>query len=208
VRIEDPPVNSMASFKFTSAVPLQGTTFVFGSWVCVADGAGGFRWFTIDAMKPKTLAASFHSDLGEFVDNLDDLSTHGSARKTEESVFNATPLSAATTSLGLDSFQSEDLRSRSRFGLRNSTSELQEATNSESLSALEKDLDYLLQIGKPEATSRRGATGCLGDNGLMITSTPEGCLVHWKGMKLSDLLEDETDLWHTSSPCLFRKASH
>jgi hypothetical protein len=117
---------------------------------------------------------------------------HGSSRKTEEeSVFNATPPSAATTSLGLDSLQSEDLRSRSRFGLCNSATELQEANNSESLSALEKDLDFLLQIEKPEAIARRGAAGCLGDNGLVITSTPEGRFVHWKGMKLSDLLDDE-----------------
>jgi hypothetical protein len=42
VHIEDPPANSMASFKFTSVVPPQGTTFVFGLWVCVADGAGSF----------------------------------------------------------------------------------------------------------------------------------------------------------------------
>jgi DNA mismatch repair protein MutH len=56
---------------------------------------------------------------------------------------------------------------------------------------LEKDLGYLLQIRKPEATAHRGATGCLGDNGLMITSTPEGYFVDWKGMKLSDLLKDE-----------------
>jgi hypothetical protein len=59
-------------------------------------------------MKPKTLAASLNSDLDEFVDNLDDLSTHGSATRTEEeSVLDVTPSSAATTLLGLDSFQSE-----------------------------------------------------------------------------------------------------
>jgi hypothetical protein len=51
------------------------------------------------------------------------------------------------------------------------------------------DLDSLLQLGKPEATARRGAAGCFGNNGLMITSTPEGRFVHWKGTKLSDLLE-------------------
>jgi hypothetical protein len=79
VRIEDPPTNSMASFKFTSVVPPQGTTFVFGSWVRVADDAGDFRQFTTDVTKPKSLVASFHSELDEFVDNLDDLSTHGSA---------------------------------------------------------------------------------------------------------------------------------
>jgi hypothetical protein len=170
----------------------EGATLVFASWVCVVDGAGDFRRFTIDVMKPKTLAASFHSELDEFVDNLDDLSTHGSARKIEEeSVFNATPARAAMTTLGSDSLQFEDLRSRSRLHLRNSATEFQDANNSESLSALEKELDLLLQIGKPEATARRGAVGCLGDNGLMITSTPEGRFVHWRGMKLSDLLEDK-----------------
>jgi hypothetical protein len=85
-------------------------TFVFSLWVCVADGADNFCRFIIN-MKPKSLAANFHSRLDEFVDNLDGLSTHGSARKTEEeSVFKTTPPGAATTSLGSDSFQSEDLR--------------------------------------------------------------------------------------------------
>jgi hypothetical protein len=206
MRIEDPPANSMVSFKFTSAVPLQGMTFVFGSWVCVADGAGNFCRFTIDVVKPKTLAASFHRDLDEFVDNLNDLSTHGSARKiVEESVFNAAPPNAATTLPGSDSLQSEDLRNRSRLGLRNSATEHQEANNSESLSALEKDLDYLLRIGKPEATARRGAAGRLGDNGLMVTSTLEGRFVHWNGMKLSDLLEDEDRLVAHLEPLPFQE---
>jgi hypothetical protein len=153
-------------------------------------------------MKPKTLAASFHSDLDEFVDNLDDLSSHGFATRTEEeSVLDVTPSSAAIALLGLDSLQSEDLHSQSRLGLRNSATNHQEANVSESLSTLEKGLDYLLRIGKPEATARWGAAGCLGDNSLMITSTPEGRFVHWKGMKLSDLR-------HTLSPCLFRRAGH
>jgi hypothetical protein len=94
-------------------VPPQGTTFVFGLWVCIADGAGSFHRFLID-MKPKTPTASFHSDLDEFFDNLDDLSIHGSAtRIEEESIFGATPSNAATTLLGLDSFQFKDLRNRS-----------------------------------------------------------------------------------------------
>jgi hypothetical protein len=101
VRIKDPLANSMASFKFTSAVLPEGTTLIFDSWVCVADDTGDFRGLTIDVMKPKTLAASFHSELDEFVDNLDDLLTHGSTRKIEEeSVFNVTPPRAATTALG------------------------------------------------------------------------------------------------------------
>jgi hypothetical protein len=141
VRIEDPPANLMETFKFTSAVPPEGTTLVFSSWVCIADSAGYFRRHTIDVMELKTLAASFHSELDEFVDNLDDLLTHGSARKIEEeSVFNVTPPHAAITTLGSGSLQSEVLRSRSRLGPCNSASEPLEASNSESLSALEKGL--------------------------------------------------------------------
>jgi hypothetical protein len=72
-------------------------------------------------MKPKTPVASFHSELNEFVDNLDDLSPHGSATNTdEESVFNVTPPHAATTMLGSDPLQSENLRNRSQVSLRNS----------------------------------------------------------------------------------------
>jgi hypothetical protein len=63
-------------------------------------------------MKLKTLAASFYSELDEFVDNPDDLLTHGSTRKIkEESVFNPTPPRAATNMLGSDSLQSKDLHS-------------------------------------------------------------------------------------------------
>jgi hypothetical protein len=65
-------------------------------------------------MKPKTPAVGSHGDLDKFVDNLDDLSILGSATRTEEeSASSATSSSAATTFLGLDSFQSEDSRSRS-----------------------------------------------------------------------------------------------
>jgi hypothetical protein len=103
----------MASFQFTRSVPSQGTTFIFGSWVCVADGEGDFRRFLVD-MKPKTPTAFSQSDLDKFVDDLDDLSIHGSATKIEEeSASSMTSSGAATTFLGLDLFQTEDPRSRS-----------------------------------------------------------------------------------------------
>jgi hypothetical protein len=83
--------------------------------------------------------------------------------------------------------------------------DLQEANISESLSTLEEDLDTLLQLRKPEATVRRGASGCFGTNGLMITSTPKGRFVHWKGMKLSDLLKAEDRLVAHLEPLPFQK---
>jgi hypothetical protein len=163
------------------------------------------RWFFVD-MKLKTPVAGSHSDLDKFVDDLDDLSILGSATRTEEeSASIVTSSSAATTFLGLDSFQSEDSCSRSRLDLRNLATDLQEANISDSLSILEEDLDALLQLGKPEATARWGASGCFGANGLMITSTPERRFVHWKGMKLSDVLKAEDRLVAHLEPLPFQE---
>jgi hypothetical protein len=113
VRIEDPPANSMASFQFIRSVPSQGMTFVFGSWVCIADGVGSFHRFLID-MKPKTSTAGPCSDLDKFVDDLDDLSILASATRTKVEIASSmTSSGAAATVLGLDSFQSKDSCSRS-----------------------------------------------------------------------------------------------
>ena len=35
--------SSMATFAFSTMAPPQGATFVFGSWVCIANGSGGFN---------------------------------------------------------------------------------------------------------------------------------------------------------------------
>jgi hypothetical protein len=81
--------------------------------------------------------------------------------------------------------------------------DLQEANAFESLSILEEDLDSLLQ--KPEATVCRGASGCFGANILMVTSTPEGHFVHWKGMSLFDLLEADDRLVAHLEPFPFQE---
>ena len=61
VFIEDPPENSMALFKFTCAVLPEGTTFVFGLWVCIADGLGDFRRHLVDDTKLEAPAVTPHS---------------------------------------------------------------------------------------------------------------------------------------------------
>jgi hypothetical protein len=120
-----------------------------------------------------------------------------------ESVSSVTSSGAATTFLGLDLFQSEDSRNRSRLGQRDLAIDLQEANASKSLSILEEDLDSLLQ--KSKAIVCRGASGCCGVNSLMITSTPEGRFVHWKGMSLSDLLEADDRLMAHLEPLPFQE---
>jgi hypothetical protein len=195
----------MATFKFSRSVPSQGTTFVFGSWVCIIDGVGDFQRFLID-MRPKTFAADPRSDLDKFVDGLDSLPLHASATQVEmESASGSTSSSVAVTSPGLDLFQSRDLHSRSQTGSCKPATDLQEANISGSLSMLEEDLDFLLQDGKPEVTACRGASGCSGTGDLVITSLPEGRIVHWKGMVLSDLLEAEGRLVANLEPLPFQE---
>jgi hypothetical protein len=65
-------------------------------------------------MKPKAPTVDPRSDLDKFIDDLDDLSIHASAARIEvDSASGVTSSGAASTFLGLDSFQSEDSRSRS-----------------------------------------------------------------------------------------------
>jgi hypothetical protein len=151
----------MALFKFPSPVLPEGTTFVFGSWVCVANGAGGFRRHIVDdTIKLKTLA----SRLDDFVDNLDELPFFVSTRETEAESVTTVPFSA-----------------------------------------LEKDLDSLLQARGSDATACRGAEDHLATCGLMITTTSEGRIVHWKGMDLSDLLGHEDRLVAHLEPLPFQE---
>jgi hypothetical protein len=86
----------MASLNFTSAVPEEGTTFIFSSWVCVADGADDFHRHLVDNAKLEAPAATQCSDLDESVDNLGEMLLPDLARDLEEqSVFNATSTCAA-----------------------------------------------------------------------------------------------------------------
>jgi hypothetical protein len=142
-------------------------------------------------MRPKISAADSCNDLDKFIDGLDNLPLHAPAIGIEmEPPPSSISSSVAATSPRLESFQSKDLHSRSQFGLCKPATDRQEANVSGFLSTLEKDLDFLLQDGTPEVVCR-GASGCSGTSNLVITSLPEGRIMHWKGMVLSDLLEAE-----------------
>jgi hypothetical protein len=166
---------------------------------------GNFQQFLVD-MKPKTPVADLHGVLNKFADDLDDLPIHAFAAKIKmESALGSISFGTAVTSLGLESFQSKDSCSRSQLGSHDPATDLQEADVSGSLSALEKDLDSLLQYGRLEATACRGASGCFGAIDLMITSIPEGRFLHWRGMELSDLLEAEGRLVAHLEPLPFQE---
>jgi hypothetical protein len=73
VFIEHPPENSMASFDFTSVVLDEGTTFIFGSWIYIANSLGGFNSQLANSKEPEASSSTPSNDLDKFIDNLDDL---------------------------------------------------------------------------------------------------------------------------------------
>ena len=54
----------MATFAFSTMAPPQGATFIFGSWVCIANGSGGFDSHLINSLALKITTSE---DLNKFV---------------------------------------------------------------------------------------------------------------------------------------------
>jgi hypothetical protein len=108
VFIEHPPENLTASLSFTSTVLDEGTTFIFGSWICVANGSGGLNSHLVNSRNPEASTPPQSSDLDEFIDNLDELLLPDLARQIERmSVFYVTSTRAALGLVGSDSNRSE-----------------------------------------------------------------------------------------------------
>jgi hypothetical protein len=119
-QLEHPLANSMASFDFTSAVPDEGTIFIFGSWVCIANGLSGFNSHLADTRELEAPAVTRCNDLDELVDKLDETLLPDLAREIKgESVSNATSTRAAPKHLGSDLIRSGEERTEFSFRLHN-----------------------------------------------------------------------------------------
>jgi hypothetical protein len=141
VFIEHPPENSMASFNFTSVVLDGGTTFIFSSCICIANGLGGFNTHLANSREPEASSSTRNSDLDEFIDNLDELLLPDLALQIEKmSVFDTTSTRDAPELVGLDSNRSEG------------------TIQSKFLSKLEEYLDLLLKLKNVGATACPGAS--------------------------------------------------
>jgi hypothetical protein len=128
----------MASLSFTSNVLDEGTIFIFGSWICVTNGLGGFNIHLIDFKKLEASAATRRSNLDSFIDDLDELLLPDLPRQIEDmSVFDATSNRAAP-------------------GHRSDSNQSEEASRSKSLPDSKEDLDCLLKIRDEGATARQG----------------------------------------------------
>jgi hypothetical protein len=81
----------MAFFSFTNTVLDDGTTFIFGSWIYVTNGSSGFKSHLADYRKLEAFAATRHSDLDEFIDNLNEFPLPDLAGEIERmSIFDTT----------------------------------------------------------------------------------------------------------------------
>jgi hypothetical protein len=63
----------MAYFDFTSAVPDEGTTFIFGSWVFTANCSGGFHSHLANIREPEASAPAPCRDIDDPVDELSEI---------------------------------------------------------------------------------------------------------------------------------------
>src|SRR5579859_5474025 len=62
------------TYNFTDSVLEEGTAFLFGSWLCVADGAGGFSSYLAYSASTSTLPpASSPEASDDLTDKLGDL---------------------------------------------------------------------------------------------------------------------------------------
>jgi hypothetical protein len=87
------------SFCLTSTILDEGTTFIFGSWICIADSSGGFNGHLGNSRKLEASTPTRCSDLDKFVDSLNELLQPDHAGEIETtSIFYAT---STCTALGL-----------------------------------------------------------------------------------------------------------
>jgi hypothetical protein len=82
----------------------EDTTFIFHSWICVANGLGGSNSNLANSKQPEASSSTPRSDLDEFIDNLDDLLLPDLAQQVEKmSIFNVTSTRDAPDLVGSDS---------------------------------------------------------------------------------------------------------
>jgi hypothetical protein len=114
--------------------------FIFGSWIYVADGLGGFNSHLPNSKEPEASPSTPSSDLNDFIDNLDDTLLPDLAQQIEKMSFsNSTSTRDAPDLLGSDSNRSDN------------------TSQSKSLADLEENLDLLLQMKDLGATAGREA---------------------------------------------------
>ena len=111
----------MATFVFSTMVLPQGVTFIFGSWVCVANGSGGFDSHLTNSPAPKITTSEDSNKLVGSNEHgimlLPDL-----AKEIEAKLKDNSSSTRIQNDLKPKSTRIETLLAQPIFGLRNSSS--------------------------------------------------------------------------------------
>ena len=111
----------MATFAFSTMVPPQGATFVFGLWVCVANGSGGFDSHLTN---PPTLKATTSASSNKLAGSDDQgvMLLPDLAKEIERKLEDNSGSTLTQINLKPNSTRTETLLAQPVFGLRNASS--------------------------------------------------------------------------------------
>ena len=113
--------NSMATFFFNTVALAQGATFIFGSWICIANGSGGFDSHLTNSSTLKITALEDSNKLAGSVDHsimlLPDLAKEIEMKLEDDSSSTQTQNDLKPISTRIETPLAQPL-----FGLRNSSS--------------------------------------------------------------------------------------
>ena len=111
----------MATFAFSTMAPPQGATFVFGSWVCVANGSGGFDSHLTNSPTLKITTSKHSNKLAGLDDHgimlLPDLAREIEAKLEDDSSSTRTQINLKPKPTRVGTPLAQPI-----FGLRNSSS--------------------------------------------------------------------------------------
>jgi len=132
--------------------PLRGATFIFGSWVCVANGSGGFYSHLTNS---PTLKSSTSEDSNNFARSRDrgvtllpDLAKEIESKLGDDSSSTRTQIDLKPNSTRIGTLLAQPV-----FGLRNSSSAYKQMIKS----IYESSLDHLLRVENLSVTASREA---------------------------------------------------
>jgi hypothetical protein len=207
--------NSMASIFIKPTVAFnRGDTFVFGSWVCTADGAGSFQRRLTMPPNPKTgLVTLPEVVMGNLAGKFGEIllyNQHADFELGSASNSNSTSLWAIACESAIEpSCADSPLHEHFSYGLCNASRAHAEALsarragkeiiseyNSDSNpdSGYNSDSSYEFDLGadpdEPESENHKTKQPLSSSaSGLVITSTPAGRFVYWPDRKPADLTD-------------------
>ena len=109
----------MATFAFSTMTPPKGATFIFGSWVCIANGSGGFNSHLTDSPALKIITSEDSNKLAGSNDH-GDMLLPDLAKEIEPKLENKSSSTRTQIDLKPKSTQIGTLITQPVFGLRNS----------------------------------------------------------------------------------------